>query len=137
MWEFIRRYMEEGPEAVGLHPLDRYVQLSVTPSWKNCWLAMHTHYAAGLLPPFQALLSPFVLLYTLNRWLVLHTCRKPVFPPEIEATCKVEPNDPNVWPIPKSSGEFAATIPGMLKHAKARALRNWQAERKLQGKWPL
>jgi hypothetical protein len=134
MWEFIRRYMEEGPEAVAPHPLDRYVELSVAPSWKNCFLVMRNYYAEGLPQPFQTWVMPFVLLYTLTRWVVLHTCRKPVFPPAIEATCQVEPNDPHVWPIPKSSGEFAATVPGLFEHAKAKALRSWQAERQQQGK---
>uniref|UniRef100_UPI0018AA6929 DUF6708 domain-containing protein n=1 Tax=Burkholderia pseudomallei TaxID=28450 RepID=UPI0018AA6929 len=32
MWEFIRRYMEEGPEAVAEVPLDKYVELSVAPT---------------------------------------------------------------------------------------------------------
>ncbi|RBC36080.1 hypothetical protein BRN01_20125, partial [Xanthomonas oryzae pv. oryzae] len=39
MWEFIRRYMEEGPEAVAEHPLDKYVELSVAPTWKNCLIS--------------------------------------------------------------------------------------------------
>jgi hypothetical protein len=129
MWEFIRRYMDEGPEATAPHPLDRYVQLSVTPSWKNCFLAMRTYYAAGLPWFLQPFVFPFVLLYTLTRWVVLHTCRKPVFPPAIEATCQIEPNDPHVWPIPKSSGEFAATVPGMLAHAEAKARRQRQIQR--------
>ncbi|QAU24426.1 hypothetical protein EO087_10845 [Dyella sp. M7H15-1] len=136
MWEFIRRYMDEGSEAVGQDPLDRYVELSVTPTWKNCWLIMRNYYAAGVPAPLQVLVWPFVLLYTLTRWVVLHTCRKPIFPPEIEATCKVEPNDPNVWPIPPSSGEFAATIPGVLKRAEARATRNRQMEQKKASNLP-
>jgi hypothetical protein len=129
MWEFIRRYMDEGPEAAAPHPLDRYVQLSVTPSWKNCFLAMRTYYAAGLPWFLQPFVFPFVLLYTLTRWVVFHTCRKPVFPPAIEATCQVDPNDAHGWPIPKSSGEFAATIPGMLAHAEAKARRQRQIQR--------
>ena len=136
MWEFIRRYMDEGPEAAAPHPLDRYVELSVTPSWKNCHLATSTYYAAGLPPAIQLLVSPLVLLFTLTRWVVLRTCRQPVFPPDIEATCQVNPDDPNVWPMPQSSGEFAATVPGLVEHAKAKALRNWQAERQRQGRLP-
>src|SRR5690606_22002125 len=107
------------------------------PGWKNCFLVMRTYYAAGLPAPLRALVFPFVLLYTLTRWIVLHTCRKPVFPPEIEATCKVEPNDPNVWPIPRSSGEFANTVPGLLEHAEAKARRKWEAEQQAQEKTPL
>lgn len=117
MWEFIRRYMDEGPEAVAEHPLERYVELSVSTSLVNCFLIARTYYAAGLPVVFQILTFPIVLFFTLMRWLVLFTCRKPVFPPEVEATCQVEPNDPNVWPIPKSSGQFARTVPGLFEHA--------------------
>jgi hypothetical protein len=69
-------------------------------------------------PP--GLILPFVLIYSLQRWLILHTCRKPVFPPEIEATCNVEPGDPNVWPISRYTGEFA-NIPGRIERAEAKA----------------
>ena len=132
MWEFILRYMDEGPEAAGPHPLDRYVGLSVTPSWKNCFLVTRTYYSAGLPWFVQPLVFPLVLLYTVTRWVVLHTCRKPVFPPEIEATCKVAPDDPNVWPIPTSSGEFAATVPGILERAEEGARRHQQMQQQTQ-----
>ena len=132
MWEFILRYMDEGPEAAGPHPLDRYVGLSVTPSWKNCFLVTRTYYSAGLPWFVQPLVFPLVLLYTVTRWVVLHTCRKPVFPPEIEVTCKVAPDDPNVWPIPTSSGEFAATVPGILERAEERARRQEQMQLQTQ-----
>ncbi|MHA7337998.1 hypothetical protein ACX827_21965, partial [Burkholderia pseudomallei] len=39
------------------------------------------------------------------------------------AECRVEPNDPNVWPIPASIGEFAATVPGFIERAREKAQR--------------
>jgi hypothetical protein len=129
MWEFIRRYMDEGPEAVTSSPLDRYVDLSVSQSFRNCFIVLNTYYRnpAGLI-------LPFVFILTLVRWVVLHTCLKPVFPPEIRATCKVEPDDPNVWPTPSCTGEFA-NIPGRIARAEARSKRiDQEIEREKQKK---
>jgi len=116
MWEFIRCYMDEGPEAAGPHPLDRYIGLSVTPSLYNCQMMMDIYYL-GELPRIARILAyPFVLLYTLTRWFVLRTCRKPVFPPEVEATCQVEPDDPHVWPVARRCFEFADSVPGLWEY---------------------
>ncbi|MCS6480073.1 DUF6708 domain-containing protein [Burkholderia thailandensis] len=120
MWEFIRRYMEEGPEAVAEVPLDKYVELSVAPTLKNCLISA-VGFTNATTPTKRILRSPFIGLFTLVRWLVFKTCKEPQFPPEIEAECRVEPNDPNVWPIPASIGEFAATVPGIMERAIAKA----------------
>ncbi|ARK62931.1 hypothetical protein BOC37_24420 [Burkholderia pseudomallei] len=122
MWEFIRRYMEEGPEAVAKVPLDKYVELSVAPTLKNCLISA-VGFTNATTPTKRILLSPFIGLFTLVRWLVFKTCKEPQFPPEIEAECRVEPNDPNVWPIPASIGEFAATVPGFIERAREKAQR--------------
>ncbi|AIY41487.1 hypothetical protein LT85_2329 [Collimonas arenae] len=120
MWEFIRRYMEEGPEAVAENPLDRYVGLSVTGSFKNCLIMSRIFYGADT--PFTQVISlPLVALSTATRWLIFKTCKVPVFPPEIEAECVVEANDPNVWPIPETSGQFAAENPAIMQRAVERA----------------
>ncbi|AIY41484.1 hypothetical protein LT85_2326 [Collimonas arenae] len=120
MWEFIRRYMEEGPEAVGEHPLDRYVSLSVTDRFKNCLIMSRIFYGAET-PFTQAISLPLVVLSAVTRWLIFKTCKVPVFPPEIEAECVVEANDPNVWPIPETSGQFAAENPAIMQRAVERA----------------
>ncbi|AJX31436.1 DUF6708 domain-containing protein [Burkholderia oklahomensis] len=120
MWEFIRRYMDEGPEAVAEVPLDKYVELSVAPTLKNCLISA-VGFTNATTPAKRILLSPFIGLFTVVRWLVFKTCKEPQFPPEIEAECRVEPNDPNVWPIPDSIGEFAATVPGFMERAREKA----------------
>ncbi|WP_343126179.1 hypothetical protein [Xanthomonas oryzae] len=53
------------------------------------------------------------------------SCKQPVFPPEVEAECQVEPNDPHIWPIPNSIGEFVTTVPGLMSYAirKAQGIR--------------
>ncbi|QEO27192.1 DUF6708 domain-containing protein [Xanthomonas translucens] len=120
MWEFIRRYMEEGPEAVAEHPLDKYVELSVAPTWKNCLISA-VGFTNADTPFKRVLLSPFIGTFTVVRWLVFKSCKQPVFPPEVEAECRVEPNDPNIWPVPKSIGEFVTTVPGLMTYAMRKA----------------
>ncbi|WP_413615348.1 hypothetical protein MRB56_21380 [Halomonas cupida] len=121
-WEFIRRYMEEGPEAVAEHPLDRIIEKSVKPSWKNCYLWV----GASMGPGFVALryvlfplFYPIVGLLTLGRWLTLNSCKEPVWPPEVEAECQVEPNDPNRWEEPSYLWEFA-NRPGVAERNEER-----------------
>ncbi|RBD14119.1 hypothetical protein BRM22_22035, partial [Xanthomonas oryzae pv. oryzae] len=116
MWEFIRRYMEEGPEAVAEHPLDKYVELSVAPTWKNCLISA-VGFTNATTPFKRVLLFPFIGTFTVVRWLVFKSCKQPVFPPEVEAECQVEPNDPHIWPIPNSIGEFVTTVPGLMSYA--------------------
>ncbi|AXM40901.1 DUF6708 domain-containing protein [Xanthomonas oryzae] len=120
MWEFIRRYMEEGPEAVAEHPLDKYVELSVAPTWKNCLISA-VGFTNATTPFKRVLLFPFIGTFTVVRWLVFKSCKQPVFPPEVEAECQVEPNDPHIWPIPNSIGEFVTTVPGLMSYAIRKA----------------
>ncbi|AXM14439.1 hypothetical protein BRN32_18390 [Xanthomonas oryzae pv. oryzae] len=120
MWEFIRRYMEEGPEAVAEHPLDKYVELSVAPTWKNCLISA-VGFTNATTPFKRVLLFPFIGTFTVVRWLVFKSCKQPVFPPEVEAECQVEPNDPHIWPIPNSIGEFVTTVPGLMAYAMRKA----------------
>ncbi|WP_058362863.1 DUF6708 domain-containing protein [Xanthomonas translucens] len=120
MWEFIRRYMEEGPEAVAEHPMDKYVELSVAPTWKNCLISA-VGFTNADTPFKRVLLSPFIGTFTVVRWLVFKSCKQPVFPPEVEAECTVEPNDPNIWPVPTSIGEFVTTVPGLMTYAMRKA----------------
>ncbi|WNC92902.1 hypothetical protein RI103_32335 [Paraburkholderia sp. FT54] len=128
MWEFVRRYMDQGPDAVADSPFAKYVALSVTPTLKNCML-FAVSFTNATTPFKRVLLAPFIALFTATRWVVFHTCKQPVFPADVEATCEVAADDPHVWPIPASTGQFAADIPGVLEYAEAKAKRRWDAER--------
>lgn len=110
LWEFIRRYMQEGPEAVAEHPLDRTIDLSMRPTWTNCY----TWVAASMGSTMQSLrfllfflYYPLVGLLTLTRWLVLKSCKTPQWPAEIEAECQVSADDPHRWEKPNYMWEFA------------------------------
>lgn len=122
LWEFIRRYMDEGPEAVAEHPLDRCIDLSMTPSWTNCYLWA----AASMGGTFQSLrfvlfflYYPIVGLLTLGRWLTLNSCKSPQWPAEIEAESRVASDDPHRWEEPTTLWEFA-NRPGMMARERER-----------------
>jgi hypothetical protein len=106
IFEFIRRYMEEGPQDVFEDPSAkaakvaddlavplRRIDLSVNPSLRNCF-----NWVVAAMPEawFEAryLLAPLYAPLFLCRWLVLKTCRRPVWPQAIEAESRIEPDDP-------------------------------------------
>lgn len=109
LWEFIYRYMEEGPEAVADHPMERLIHESPLPTWKNCYsyafvsMGMTFITLRYLLAP---LFYPLVLSLASMRWLVFRTCKPPVWPPEVESESRIEPNDPHRWEEPSFSWEF-------------------------------
>ena len=86
MWEFIRRYMDEGPEALVDSPFAKYVALSVAPTLRNCML-FAVSFTNATTPLKRVLLSPFIALFTVTRWVVFapassqclpRTSRRPV-----------------------------------------------------------
>jgi hypothetical protein len=90
-WEYVRRYMEEGPQAV----------LSLTP----VYLPISKHretWRFGLMrlaldgPWIVVLVTmlPFHFLVSLGRWFAMRTSKIPVWPKEVEDVCCIEPNDP-------------------------------------------
>jgi hypothetical protein len=105
-WEFIRRYMEQGPAHVVDDPLDGMITLSLKPSWKNCY--MWVCFALGQsLFPMRHVLFPLYGALTLTRWLSFKTCKEPVWPTDIQTEGAMEPGDPHHWPEPEFMGAFA------------------------------
>jgi hypothetical protein len=91
-WEYLVRYMEEGPQAV----------IPLTPAYLP--IAEHRETLRfGLmillaqfenLAIFKVLMSPVMFIYSLSRWLAMRTCKIPVWPSEVEAACRIDPDDP-------------------------------------------
>ena len=106
-WELIRRYMEDGPDKCFDHPADRMIALSTRMTWRNSWLMVCLMMGTSLYPLRWNLLFPIYGGLTLSRWLTMKSCRAPVFPPEVEAACAIEPGDPYVLPEPSFMAEFA------------------------------
>ncbi|MBU9630315.1 hypothetical protein KTE60_13600 [Burkholderia multivorans] len=91
-WEFVRRYMEEGPASVYR---DVY--------WCHDIAKRREKYKVGLRymffslngqPIWQILLSPMFFVASLGRWFAMHTSKIPIWPAEIEAECAVDSFDP-------------------------------------------
>lgn len=91
-WEFIRLYMEEGPKeliAQVEHVMD------VAEKRETFWNGFHRLMAEFASAPLLAyLMSPFLFIVAVGRWIAMHTSKIPVWPAEIEAQCQIEPNDP-------------------------------------------
>jgi hypothetical protein len=90
-WEYIRRYMEEGPAAVILRtPV--YLPISER---RETWrfglmrLALDLPWAAVLV-----IMLPLYFLMSLGRWFAMRTSKIPVWPKEVEDVCRIEPGDP-------------------------------------------
>lgn len=92
IWEFVRRYMEEGPATV-------YRDVF----WCHDIATKRETYRAGLdvlyltfngLPISQKVLSPVFWLIAIGRLFVMKTSRIPQWPAEIEAQCAVDAFDP-------------------------------------------
>ena len=124
LWEFIRRYMEEGPEnlvdqVIGVHT----VNIRREGYWRGFWVMISND--LSFMPPLIAwLISPLMLIYAVGRWLASHTSKIPKWPEEVEAECAIDPDDPyvrdahtlasknyqnsfpQVWPFKKVPGRF-------------------------------
>lgn len=105
-WEFIRRYMEQGPAHVVDDPLDGVITLSLKPSWKNCYMWVCFSMGQSLFP-LRHVLFPLYGALTLTRWLTFRTCKEPVWPADIQAEGAMEPGDLHHWPEPEFMGAFA------------------------------
>lgn len=118
-WEFIRRYMDEGPEAVADDPLDKYVQLSVRHSWANAYISAGAYCDASTVAKERAR-APIIYWLAATRWLVMHTCKLPQFPPDVEEQSHVAADDTEVWPIPDHISQFDKTVSGVAERDRAR-----------------
>jgi len=91
-WEFLRRYMEEGPQAVLAAVLFCMPVDGRRESFAFCKERIFANDAQS--PAFMYLLmAPFNYVHAALRWAVMRTSRIPAFPPEIEAALQPEPGD--------------------------------------------
>ena len=92
-WEFIRRYMEDGPQAV-----TGQVQfcMPVDGCREKFKSGAERVFAEIVGAPFFMLpvLYIFGLIHICARWLVMRSSKIPRWPEEIEKLCAIEPNDP-------------------------------------------
>jgi hypothetical protein len=92
-WEYIRRYMEEGPkdsceQVTYCIPIWNHFE---SPLYGYCRLMLNFE---GVI--FRILYSPLVLVFAIGRSLAMLTCWSPKWPEEVERACAIDPDDPYV-----------------------------------------
>lgn len=117
IWEFIRTYMEEGPEGLRARSPIRHIRLSVASTWENCYMAAMGSLGKRLIP-LRFLLMPVMLPMVACRWLVMRSCQEPVFSAEVIASSTVDRNDPGQWPEPTWMGQL--DVDALLGEAERR-----------------
>ncbi len=92
-WEFIRRYMEDGPEEASRQVL---FCMPVDGRRETAKGGMHRVFVNfnGAPRPFLLMLSPILLLVSLFRIFAMRTSKIPQWPDHVEAACAVDPGDP-------------------------------------------
>jgi hypothetical protein len=92
-WEFVRRYMEDGPQ-----DLSSQVQFCMPVAVQRESFRVGTERVfanfSGIPSLIYWLVSPFCLIVSCFRWFAMRTSKVPEWPADIEAGCVVEPNDP-------------------------------------------
>ncbi|MDR5739549.1 MULTISPECIES: DUF6708 domain-containing protein [unclassified Caballeronia] len=112
VWEFVRRYMEEGPASVYRDVL-----------WCHDIATKKETFRAGLnvlflmfngLPILQWISAPMLWLTAVGRWFAMKTSKIPRWPADVEAKCSVDAFDPyrrtaaqNPAKIPTEPGSVA------------------------------
>lgn len=89
-WEFLRRYMDEGPVSVSRY-VKRLMPLQDQQRETVFWSYYRLNAKYG---PLWFLMAPLNLLLLPFRVLVMKTSQVPVWPQWVEDECAVEPNDP-------------------------------------------
>ena len=116
-WEFIRRYMEECPQAVSSQ-----IQfcIPVDGRYESFGVGMERVFANFAGAPFLIywMMFPFCLVVSIFRWFAMRTSKIPQWPQEIEDSCKVETDDP--YAIEGAAdGERVAVFPAAAQAAGA------------------
>ena len=92
-WEFVRRYMEDGPQSVAKHIEFCLPIASQREGFTDGFHRMHWKSAGAPFPIMIGMLLLYLVSYP-GRWLAMRTSKLPVWPAEIEAVCTIDPADP-------------------------------------------
>ncbi|WP_428232926.1 DUF6708 domain-containing protein [Flavobacterium sp.] len=95
-WEFIRRYMEKGVPAVIKAPgLEYYLPIADKhETIHQGWMALISEYKS--MPVFKTIITPFLALAFLGRFIYRWTSKVPLWPKETEDECRIKPSDPYI-----------------------------------------
>ncbi|QIF93427.1 DUF6708 domain-containing protein [Proteus vulgaris] len=94
-WEFIRRYMEEGPENI-IQQVEFCLPIAnKKESYGFTFFYVSTLFK-GMLKILMPLMSPIIFIISIPRYIAILTSRRPIWPQEVEEQCKIDPNDPYI-----------------------------------------
>ncbi|WP_354686764.1 DUF6708 domain-containing protein [Cupriavidus necator] len=130
-WEMVRRYMKEGPQSLPFPPLA--LTVSTEPTFRNAVITQVSGQFSGI---WRILMLFITLPWALFRYLAMKTCRRPVWPAEVEKACAIEPNDPFALYEPRYAGDAKTSGPAgdeQLLAYRERALKmalDYDAERR-------
>ena len=96
-WEFIRRYMEDGPRAV-MHADGAALYIPIankkeTP--RHAWTEV-VAFTSGKSDFWFVVMLPFSIATYIGRLIANATCKVPLWPADVEAACRIAPDDPYV-----------------------------------------
>jgi hypothetical protein len=111
IWKFIVVYMEQGPQAL---PKDIHIVKSPNVNLKNQFICATSY--CNIFLPIPLIKWVFAALITGMRWVVMKSCKEPVWPSEIVAESAIAPDDIYHWGEPEFSG-------GPIRDARG----EWQA----------
>ncbi|MEG0183703.1 MAG: hypothetical protein RR704_09645 [Stenotrophomonas sp.] len=93
-WEFLRRYMEEGPESV-VGYIKYYVPVSTCARRESMREGLrHLRMRYGQFAGVALIYFPFDFASACARWVAMRTGKIPVWPEDVEAECTVADDDP-------------------------------------------
>jgi hypothetical protein len=117
-WEFIRRYMEEGPQEVTKQVKFCMPIAEKRESYKVGFERMFANIAA--LPAiFYWLFFPFLFIASMFRVFAIQTSKVPQWPKEVEADCLIDQDDPYAIEGDET-GERVAVFPAAAEAAGVR-----------------
>lgn len=92
-WEFVRRYMEDGPQSVAKHV--QYC-LPIADQRESFVFGFHRMHSWAAPAPFPIMIGMLMIYFGSypGRWLAMRTSKLPIWPKEVEETCVIEPDDP-------------------------------------------
>ncbi|WP_175050638.1 DUF6708 domain-containing protein [Paraburkholderia sediminicola] len=105
-WEFMRRYMEEGPQSVINAPGLRYC-LPIADKRETLyqgWIELVSNDAWN--PIVKWLMLPFHVLMFLGRLVWRATSKVPLWPADVEAACRIAPGDAYVRDSSTNPAEY-------------------------------
>ncbi|KAF1039968.1 MAG: hypothetical protein GAK33_00968 [Burkholderia lata] len=107
-WEYIRRYMEAGPESVPVPDLLLPIENRREPFLYGVYRLWQ------MFGPFAVLFAPVTTLAGLFRWLAMRMSSLPCWPAEVEAQCQVSPDDATVQPRKKATDNSVGVAMGVV-----------------------